>query len=142
MNAVPHSSRQGQRQLRVGELLRHSLSQVLQRGDINDPVLESHVVTVSEVRLSPDLRQASVFVMPLGGRDEAQVIEALNRHRKYVRGVLARRVELKYMPELTFVRDDSFDAAARMDDLLASPAVRRDTGAADDDAGGGNSGSD
>ena len=90
--AVPRFSKQGQRQLRVGELLRHALAEVLQRGEINDPVLESHVVTVPEVRVSPDLKHASAYVMPLGGRDEAEVITALNRHRKYVRGLMARRI--------------------------------------------------
>ena len=124
---VPRFSRQGQRQLRVGELLRHALSDILQRGEINDPVLESHVITVPEVRVSPDLRQASAYVMPLGGRDEQQVVSALNQHRKYIRGVLARRVDLKYMPDMTFVRDESFDAGAQMDALLDSPEVRRDT---------------
>lgn len=129
-------SKQGQRQLRVGEVLRHGLSQALQRGVVNDPVLETHVVTVSEVRVSPDLRNATAYVMPLGGRDEAEVLAALNRHRKFMRGLMAREVNLKYMPELTFQRDASFDAAARMDDLLASPHVRRDL-AGDDAAGDG-----
>ena len=134
--AVPRSSRQGQRQLRVGELLRHALSEVLQRGEINDPVLESHVVTVPEVRVSPDLKHASAYVMPLGGRDETEVIAALNRHRKYVRGLMAHRIKLKYTPEITFVRDDSFDAAAKMDALLDSPKVRRDTDAPPSDEDG------
>ena len=132
--AVPRFSKQGQRQLRVGELLRHALDEVLQRGEINDPVLESHVVTVPEVRVSPDLKHASAYVMPLGGRDEAEVITALNRHRKYVRGLMARRINLKNTPDITFVRDDSFDAAARMDALLDSPEVRRDTADSPEDS--------
>ncbi|MFN0265191.1 30S ribosome-binding factor RbfA [Tepidamorphus sp. 3E244] len=135
MNAAPNASRQGQRQLRVGELLRHALSDILQRGEINDPVLESHVITVPEVRISPDLKHASAYVMPLGGQDIEEVIEALNRSRKFVRGLLARRVDLKHMPQVSFLRDESFDAGARMDALLDSPQVRRDVEKHDDDAG-------
>jgi ribosome-binding factor A len=135
MNAAASQfSRQGQRQLRVGELLRHALSEILQRGEVNDPVLETHVITVPEVRVSPDLRQASAYVMPLGGKDEKPVIEALNRHRKFIRGLLARRINLKYMPDVHFRRDESFDAGAHMDALLASPQVRRDTAARPDPA--------
>ena len=126
MNAA-RSSSQGQRQLRVGELLRHALADILQRGEVNDPVLETHVVTVPEVRVSPDLKQATAYVMPLGGVDEGPVLEALARNRRFLRGLLARRVSLKYTPELSFARDDTFDAAARMDALLDSPEVRRDT---------------
>jgi len=122
-----------QRQQRVAELVRHALAEVLSRGDIQDPVLASHVVTVPEVRMSPDLRLATAYVMPLGGRDETAVIQALERHKKVLRQEVARRVNLKFAPELRFRRDDSFDEAARIDALLRSEKVRRDT-APDDSA--------
>jgi ribosome-binding factor A len=115
-----------QRQQRVAELVRHALAEVLGRGDIQDPVLNQHVVTIPEVRMSPDLKLATAFVMPLGGRDERPVIEALDRHKKVLRQEVARRVDLKYAPELRFRRDESFDEAARIDALLRSDKVRRD----------------
>ena len=115
-----------QRQQRVAELVRHALAEVLQRGDIQDPVLGSHVVTVPEVRISPDLKLATAYVMPLGGQDEAPVIAALERHRKVLRQEVARRVNLKYAPELRFRRDETFDEAARIDRLLRSEKVQRD----------------
>lgn len=115
-----------QRQQRVAELVRHALAEVLQRGDIQDPVLGSHVVTVPEVRMSPDLKLATAYVMPLGGQDEAPVIAALERHRKILRQEVARRVNLKYAPELRFRRDETFDEAARIDRLLRSEKVQRD----------------
>ena len=115
-----------QRQQRVAELVRHALAEVLQRGDIQDPVLGSHVVTVPEVRMSPDLKLATAYVMPLGGQDEAPVIAALERNRKVLRQEVARRVSLKYAPELRFRRDETFDEAARIDRLLRSDKVQRD----------------
>ncbi|GJE71947.1 30S ribosome-binding factor RbfA [Methylorubrum podarium] len=115
-----------QRQQRVAELVRHALAEVLQRGDIQDPVLGSHVVTVPEVRMSPDLKLATAYVMPLGGQDEAPVIAALDRHKKILRQEVARRVNLKYAPELRFRRDETFDEAARIDQLLRSEKVQRD----------------
>ncbi|MER2265014.1 30S ribosome-binding factor RbfA [Methylobacterium oxalidis] len=115
-----------QRQQRVAELVRHALAEVLQRGDIQDPVLGTHVVTVPEVRMSPDLKLATAYVMPLGGQDEAPVIAALERHRKVLRQEVARRVNLKYAPELRFRRDETFDEAARIDALLRSEKVQRD----------------
>ncbi|ACB80973.1 MULTISPECIES: 30S ribosome-binding factor RbfA [Methylorubrum] len=115
-----------QRQQRVAELVRHALAEVLQRGDIQDPVLGSHVVTVPEVRMSPDLKLATAYVMPLGGQDEAPVIAALERHKKILRQEVARRVNLKYAPELRFRRDETFDEAARIDQLLRSEKVQRD----------------
>ena len=118
----------GQRQLRVGELIRHVLAELLTRGDVHDPVLSGHMVTVPEVRMSPDLRLATVYVMPLGGRDEAQVIEALDRNKRYLRGVIARRVNLKFAPDIRFRIDDRFDEAERIENLLRSPAVKRDVG--------------
>ncbi|WP_336485383.1 30S ribosome-binding factor RbfA [Methylobacterium nigriterrae] len=121
-----------QRQQRVAELVRHALAEVLQRGDIQDPVLGSHVVTVPEVRMSPDLKLATAYVMPLGGQDEAPVIAALERNRKVLRQEVARRVNLKYAPELRFRRDETFDEAARIDALLRSDKVQRDLGPAAD----------
>ena len=115
-----------QRQQRVAELVRHALSEVLSRGDIQDPVLTSHVVTVPEVRMSPDLKLATAYVMPLGGQDERAVVEALERHKKVLRQEVARRVNLKFAPELRFRRDETFDEAARIDRLLRSEKVQRD----------------
>ncbi|WP_372426586.1 30S ribosome-binding factor RbfA [Salinarimonas chemoclinalis] len=115
-----------QRQQRVAELVRHALSDVLARGDLQDPVLTTHVVTVPEVRMSPDLKLATAYVMPLGGQDEAAVLEALDRSKKVLRGEVARRVNLKFAPDLRFRRDESFDEAARIDALLRSERVRRD----------------
>ena len=122
-----------QRQQRVAELVRHALAEVLQRGDIQDPVLASHVVTVPEVRMSPDLRLATAYVMPLGGRDEKPVLQALDRHRKVLRQEVARRVNLKFAPDLRFRRDETFDEASRIDALLRSERVRRDVAQGSDE---------
>jgi len=115
-----------QRQLRVGELIRHELADMLSRGGIHDPVIERHMITVPEVRMSPDLRLATIYVMPLGGQDEKQVIEALDRNKRYVRGEIARRVNLKFAPEIRFRIDERFDEAERIEKLLRTPAVQRD----------------
>ncbi|KNY21465.1 30S ribosome-binding factor RbfA [Methylobacterium sp. ARG-1] len=126
MAQKPTSTGPSQRQQRVAELVRHALAEVLQRGDIQDPVLNTHVVTVPEVRMSPDLKLATAYVMPLGGVDEAPVIAALDRHRKVLRQEVARRVNLKFAPELRFLRDETFDEAARIDKLLRDERVKRD----------------
>ena len=115
-----------QRQQRVAELVRHALAEVLQRGDIQDPVLTRHVVTIPEVRMSPDLKLATAYVMPLGGQDEREVLEALERNKKHLRHEVAARVNLKFAPDLRFRRDETFDEAARIDALLRSDKVRRD----------------
>jgi ribosome-binding factor A len=115
-----------QRQLRVGELMRHALSEVLSRGEIHDPVLQSHVVTVPEVRMSPDLKIATCFVMPLGGKDQQEVIQALARNKRFLRGELAHRTNLKFAPDLRFRIDESFEEGSRIDRLLDSDQVRRD----------------
>ena len=115
-----------QRQLRVGELIRHELADMLTRGDIHDPVIQAHLITVPEVRMSPDLRLATIYVMPLGGRDVEKVIEALDRNKRYVRGEIARRVNLKFAPEIRFRADERFDEAERIEKLLRTPAVQRD----------------
>ena len=126
MAQKPAPAGPSQRQQRVAELVRHALAEVLQRGDIQDPVLGRHVVTVPEVRMSPDLKLATAYVMPLGGQDEAPVIAALERHRKVLRQEVARRVNLKFAPELRFRRDETFDEADRIDRLLRDERVKRD----------------
>ena len=115
-----------QRQLRVGELIRHELSAMLSRGDVHDPVIEAHMITVPEVRMSPDLRMATIYIMPLGGRDEEDVLQALERNKRFVRGEIARRVNLKFAPEIRFRIDERFDEAERIEKLLRTPDVRRD----------------
>jgi ribosome-binding factor A len=120
------SSGANQRQLRIGELIRHALAELLSRGDIHDEVLSRHVVTVPEVRLSTDLKLATCFVMPLGGGDVGPVLKALNTHKKYIRGEIAHRVNLKFAPDLRFLQDESFAEAERVDTLLYSDKVRRD----------------
>ena len=115
-----------QRQLRVGELIRHELAEMLARGDIHDPVIEAHMITVPEVRMSADLRLATIYVTPLGGRDEQAVLDALDHNKRYVRGEIARRVNLKFAPEIRFRIDDRFDEAERIEKLLRTPAVLRD----------------
>jgi ribosome-binding factor A len=112
--------------LRVAELVRHSVAGMLTRGEVNDPVLDKHVVTVSRVKMSPDLKLATVYVMPLGGKDEDEVLRALDRHKKFLRGEIAHAVNLKFAPEVRFRIDDSFDNVARIDALLNSDRVRRD----------------
>ncbi|RUW48973.1 MULTISPECIES: 30S ribosome-binding factor RbfA [unclassified Mesorhizobium] len=121
------TSSPSQRMLRVGEQVRHALSETLQRGEIIDPLIENSVVSVSEVRMSPDLKIATAFVSPLGAKDADAVIEALNKHAKFVRGRVSGALrQMKYMPEFRFRLDTSFDNFARINDLLKSPEVARD----------------
>ena len=122
----PQGAEPSQRMLRVGELVRHATAQLLSRGEISDPVLEKHVVTVSRVKMSPDLKLATIYVMPLGGKDEDEVIKALNRHTRFLRGEIAHEVNLKFAPEIRFRIDDSFDNVSKIDALLNSERVRRD----------------
>jgi ribosome-binding factor A len=121
-----------QRQLRVSELVRHALADMLIRGEVHDPVLEGHMITVPEVRMSADLRLATVYVMPLGGRDKTEVLAALERHKKFLRGEIAHRVNLKFAPDIRFRIDERFDEAERIEKLLRTPAVQRDLSKADD----------
>ncbi len=114
------------RLLRVGEQVRHALSDVLMRGDVHDETLASHMVSVTEVRMSPDLRHATVFVKPLLGQDEAAVIKALRTNTAYLQSEVARRVNLKYASKLKFLADESFDEGTHIDTLLRSPKVARD----------------
>jgi ribosome-binding factor A len=115
-----------QRQLRAGELMRHSLVEILREQDITDPALEGVSVTVTEVRMSPDLRHATVFVEPLGGGHAAEVVDALNRHAKFLRGRLGRSIDMKFTPDLKFLHDESFDEAQRMSRLFDDPRVQQD----------------
>ena len=124
---------QSQRQLRVGELIRHAVAEMLARGDVHDPVIETHLITVPEVRMSADLRLATIYVMPLGGRDQAQVLAAFERNRRYLRGEIAHRVNLKFAPDIRFLIDERFDEVERIEKLLRTPAVRRDLGRGEDD---------
>lgn len=114
------------RMLRVGELVRHAMSELLSRGYVADPVLNGHTVTVPKVTMSADLKCAHIRVLPLGGKDSADVLAALERHRKAFRAEVARRVNLKFAPDLRFRLDDSFDHASEIDALLNSPKVRQD----------------
>jgi ribosome-binding factor A len=113
---------------RVGELIRHAMSEILARGDIADPAFDHRPVTVPSVRMSPDLKLAIVSVMPLGGKDAAATIDALNRHKKELRTMVAHKVKLKFAPDLRFTLDSTFDAQARIDALLKTPEVARDLG--------------
>ena len=118
---APRSAR-----LRVGELIRHAIADMLTRGDVHDPVLEGHLITVPEVRMTADLRLATIYVMPLGGRDIEEVLEALERNKRFLRGEIAHRVNLKFAPEIRFRADERFDEAERIEKLLRTPAVQRD----------------
>ena len=122
-----------QRALRVGELIRHALSEMLTRGDVHDPVLEGHLITVPEVRMSPDLRLATIYVMPLGGRNIQEVIAALERNKRFLRGEIAHHVNLKFAPDIRFHVDDRFAEAERIEKLLRTPAVQRDLKRDEDD---------
>ena len=115
-----------QRMLRVGELVRHALAAMFARGEIEDDALRGAVITVPEVRMTPDLKIANAYVMPLGGLHAEEIVEALNRHRKFVRGRVAPQINMKYAPEIRFYVDDTFEEASRIDSLLRSDKVQRD----------------
>jgi len=127
-----HAAGPSQRQLRVGELIRHAMAEMLSRGEVHDPVIEAHMITIPEVSMSPDLRLATVYVMPLGGRDAKPVIDALERNKKFLRGEISHRVNLKFAPDLRFRFDERFDEAERIEKILRTPEVRRDLEAKDD----------
>src|SRR5215468_7511733 len=126
-------SNASQRQLRVGELIRHALAEMLSRGEVHDPVLEGHMITVPEVRMTADLRLATIYVMPLGGKDEQEVVAALERNKKFLRGEIADRINLKFAPEIRFRVDERFDEAERIEKILRTPEVRRDLESKPDD---------
>jgi len=118
--------------LRVGELVRHALAALFARGEVEDEALRGAVVTVPEVRMTPDLKLANAYVMPLGGAHAEAVVEALNRHRKFIRGRIAPQIDLKFAPEIRFFVDETFAEADRIDALLRSDRVRRDLDHDDD----------
>jgi ribosome-binding factor A len=120
------ASSPSQRMLRVGEIVRHAIVEVFAHEGVHDSVLASHAITFPEVRMSADLRLATVYVMPLGGRDAQAVLAALEKNRRWLRGALAKRIEMKFMPELRFRLDTTFDEADRIERLLRSPEVARD----------------
>ncbi|EJT03252.1 30S ribosome-binding factor RbfA [Rhizobium sp. CCGE 510] len=121
------SSAPSQRMLRVGEQVRAAITQVLQRGEVRDDIIEATVISISEVRMSTDLKIATAYVTPLGVSDHSIVIEALNRNARYIRGRLGQQLrQMKYMPEVRFRDDTSFDNYKKIDELLRSPEVRRD----------------
>ncbi len=122
-----------QRQLRVGEELRHALASIFAHGDLRDPAIAARPVTVTEVRASPDLKNATVFVSALGGGDDAELLAALNRARPYLRSRLGSLIHLRYTPNLSFERDTSFDEAERIASLLRRPDVAQDLVAHDED---------
>jgi ribosome-binding factor A len=116
------------RLLRIGEQVRHVLSELLQRGDVHDVTLENHLVSITEVRMSPDLRHATVFVKPLLGQDEEEVLKALRTNTAYLQREVARRVRMKYAARLKFIADESFDEGSHIDRLLRDPKVAQDIG--------------
>ncbi len=120
-----------QRQLRVGELIRHELAGIFLRNQVNDPAIEAAGVTVVEVRTSPDLKVATAYIRSLMNCDADMLVSALNRHSRYIRGLLSPRLKLKFMPELRFHHDTAQDHASRIDALLNLPEVRRDLGRTD-----------
>ena len=126
VQARPGASGPSQRGLRVGELIRHALADILMRGEIHDPAFAKTVVTISEVRMTPDLSNATVFVMPLGGKGIDAILAAFKRHQRYLRGEIAHRVNLKFAPDIRFRADERFDEAERIEKLLRTPEVKRD----------------
>ena len=122
-----------QRQLRVGELIRHALAEMLTRGEVHDPVIEGHLITVPEVRMTADLRLATIYVMPLGGRDTEAVVAAFERNKRFLRAEIARHVNLKFAPDIRFRIDERFAEAERIEKLLRTPAVQRDLDRKTDD---------
>ena len=117
-----------QRMLRIGELIRHRIAQLLVRGDIHDDLIASHSITIPEVRISHDMKLATIYVMPLGGDDMKPVIDALERNKKYIRAQVAQTLNLRYAPDLRFREDQTFEEATRIDRLLDSAHVRQDIG--------------
>ena len=115
-----------QRALRAGEVIRHAIADILSRGEVHDPVIQGHVITVPEVRMSADLKLATIYVMPLGGRDGKDVLAALDRNRRFLRGEIAHRINLKFAPDIRFRIDERFEEAERIEKLLRTPAVQRD----------------
>lgn len=122
-----------QRMLRVGELVRHALAAIFARGDVEDDALRGSVITVPEVRMTPDLKIANAYIMPLGGLHAEEIVAALNRHRKFIRGRVAPQINMKFAPEMRFFVDDTFEEASRIDSLLRSDRVQRDLDGEEDE---------
>jgi ribosome-binding factor A len=122
-----------QRQLRVGEMLRHALADVLRENDIRDPDLDGVSVTITQIKPSPDMRYATVYCEPLGGQNAKEIVAALNRHKGFLRGEMGHRITMKFTPDLRFVEDESFAEAQKIETILKSPEVQRDIAAPDDD---------
>ncbi|HEY1836912.1 MAG: 30S ribosome-binding factor RbfA [Rhizomicrobium sp.] len=137
MNRRAQTSQYGpsQRQLRVGEMLRHTLSEILTRGEIRDPDLEGVSVTITQVKPSGDMRHATVFCEPLGGKNAAKILAALNRHARFIRGEMGHTITMKFTPDLRFVEDESFAEAEKIERLLKSDRVARDLADKSDDDG-------
>ena len=133
MKKIETSDTKNVRSLRVGEQVRHALSDIFARGDVHDDTLASHLVTITEVRMSPDLRHATVFAKPLLGADEEVVLKAMRTHTAYLQREVARRINLKYAAKLKFLGDDSFDEGSHIDKLLRDPHVARDLSGDGDD---------
>ncbi len=112
--------------LRIAELIRHTMSDLLTRGTINDPLLEGRVISVPDVRMSPDLKLATIYVLPLGGKDMKEVVAALDQHRKFLRGEIAKRINLKFAPDIRFKADRSFEFGTKIDALFNEPKVTQD----------------
>jgi ribosome-binding factor A len=123
-----------QRMLRVGELVRHALAGLFSLGEIEDELLSGKVITVPEVRMSPDLKLASAYIMPLGGEHAAEIVEALNRHQRFIRGRIAPELDLKFAPEIRFFVDETFEQFGKIDALLKSDRVQRDLHPDDDES--------
>jgi ribosome-binding factor A len=123
-----------QRQLRVGEALRHALAEILRRNDIRDPDLEGVSVTITQVKPSADMRYATVYCEPLGGQNASKIVAALNRHKGFLRGEMGHMISTKFTPDLRFVEDDSFAEAQKIETILKSPEVQRDLAAPDEDS--------
>ena len=128
-----HNRGPSQRQLRVGEMLRHAIADILRRGDIRDPDLNGVSVTITQIKPSPDMRHATVFCEPLGGQNAKQVIAALNKHKGFLRGELGHLITMKFTPDLRFVEDESFAEAEKIETILKSERVSRDLAAEDGD---------
>jgi ribosome-binding factor A len=122
-----------QRQLRVGEMLRHALADVLRENDIRDPDLDGVSVTITQIKPSPDMRYATVYCEPLGGGNAKEIVAALNRHKGFLRGEMGHRIAMKFTPDLRFVEDESFAEAQKIETILKSPEVQRDLSAPDEE---------
>jgi ribosome-binding factor A len=122
-----------QRQLRVGEMLRHALAEILGRNEIRDPDLDGVSVTITQVKPSPDMRYATVYCEPLGGENAKAIVAALNKHKGFLRGEMGHRIAIKFTPELRFVEDESFAEALKIETILKSERVSRDLAAGDED---------